>query len=574
MKNILLSKKKFSGIKENPETILNHEQIIGWIKTRRWFPKQNNSTRDLSFKIIETMKSERYTFIWCVIEELYQLYFLPLCFYEKNISDENLNKIFGVLTLENNETDEAMILHEAEYIQNYWKSLIKVLLKNKKPKLVLTPDRHKIFDNILQNNFSIEILGTGDTTNIVLALCFDGNDRILVKSYKKMGRNLEVEVLKRLKTYGFKNCPDYYTSLLIKNPRGKSANILFREYITSSKDAGFILWDQLRSFVDKKKYLKVGANSYLDQNRSNHFTDSIHIVNLTGNITRKLHEILRDSHGNDDFFQKVKFTDKKYQDELENLKNKINSVVQNSHYTKITEEILFSKMQNLSPILRETGRQPIHQDLHFGQIILDNSNKENLRILDFEGDPQLSSKEKYQKFSVFQDLASLIRALSYIKYTIIFDRFKADLYENKIQKTQQSFAFTKFVTHIKSAKSALNDNSSAIIEDLLQKFANSIGCHYNTEEILKILNKIIREDNREDYSKLVSFCDQWEIKMREMLVEAYFNKDSSKKDAVKEINQVLDIYILQRTLNELEYEKTYRPSKQLIPLLGVIEFLF
>jgi predicted trehalose synthase len=168
----------------------------------------------------------------------------------------------------------------------------------------------------------------------------------------------------------------------------------------------------------------------------------------------------------------------------------------------------------------EINIQPVHQDLHMEQILYNKiDNQYNFYFIDFEGDPQLSLKEKRGKFPVEKDLATFLRALSYIKFNTLL-RF---IEKNIIQKDKYE-----------------------VPEEIL----------YNLffRRAAKPLNKIL--------DIVLNVLNIWESKLMSRIL----------KDLDVDYTLITYFYI-EKALYELRYEILFRPNKIIVPILGLKEIV-
>jgi len=164
--------------------------------------------------------------------------------------------------------------------------------------------------------------------------------------------------------------------------------------------------------------------------------------------------------------------------------------------------------------------QPVHQDLHMEQILYNKFNNEySFYFIDFEGDPQLMHEEKKGKFPVEKDLASFLRALSYIKFNTLLN-----FIENKI----------------------IRRDKYEVPEEIL----------YNLyfRRTARPLNKIL--------DVVLNLLNKWESKLMGKILKNL------------NLNYILVTYFyIERTLYELNYEILFRPNKIIVPVLGLKEIV-
>ena len=164
--------------------------------------------------------------------------------------------------------------------------------------------------------------------------------------------------------------------------------------------------------------------------------------------------------------------------------------------------------------------QHVHQDLHMDQILYNKVNdKYSFYFIDFEGDPQLILEEKKGKFPVEKDLASFLRALSYIKFNTLL-RF----IENKIVRRDKY----------------------EVPEEIL----------YNLyfRRAARPINKIL--------DIVLNVLNIWESKLMSKILK---NLNLS--------HILITYFYIERALYELSYEILFRPNKIIVPVLGLKEII-
>ncbi len=167
--------------------------------------------------------------------------------------------------------------------------------------------------------------------------------------------------------------------------------------------------------------------------------------------------------------------------------------------------------------------QPVHQDLHFQQILVNKSNGEYMfYFIDFEGDPQLDKKEKDKKFPIEKDLGSFLRSLSYIKFNTLLK-----FIEDKIIDKDKIEVPAEFLFNLYFRKSSKITKKQKILEIAL-----------------KILNV-------------------WENKLMGKIFEQSPDLQIT----------LINYFTIERVLRELAYELLFRPDKILIPILGLKEII-
>jgi len=143
----------------------------------------------------------------------------------------------------------------------------------------------------------------------------------------------------------------------------------------------------------------------------------------------------------------------------------------------------------------------------------------NFYFIDFEGDPQLSLEEKKGKFPVEKDLASFLRALSYIKFNTLLRFIEKNIIHKDKYEVPEEVLYNLF---FRRAARPINKVLDIILNVL------------NTWES-KLMGKILKNLNT-DYILITYFY-------------------------------------IERALHELNYEILFRPNKIIVPILGLKEII-
>ncbi|MHA1794003.1 MAG: hypothetical protein ACTSVI_15280 [Promethearchaeota archaeon] len=180
--------------------------------------------------------------------------------------------------------------------------------------------------------------------------------------------------------------------------------------------------------------------------------------------------------------------------------------------------------------------QYLHHDLHLMQFAFNSLNKE-FYILDLEGDPQSSWLEKFSKYPIEKDLASLMRSFSYIKFAAFKESVlnRNGVLDGRIKIFNLIFPLFFF-------------DSSAAISTLSK----------NLLDTSKISVEFIR--------KRINQLQSWE----QVITGAFLRHFST----YNEFNLgTYKLFYLKRVLDEILYEMKFRPEGLFTPILGLKEFI-
>ncbi len=548
--------------KKSIEKILSTNAFKTWLLSKRWFGDKS-TLLDLDFDIstsyLETLPN-RIQILVIQVEKLdfSKSYFLPLIYYDKieEILGPNELREENITNIKKNSFKKEYNFVEAEYCLAFWKT---VLFEENGKKLEFSRkfyrERYKndINDQILQNllnktemanyyEISMQQLGAGNTTNLLflLNLTPKSNNNLqsisyVLKSYKEYSAKIEPKTLSILTKNNYQNAPKIHLGMKLND----IDVITITEHLQNDGNIGGIYWNELNDMM-------IGLIESISEKKVN-FNDKSMVNELIkkyckisqifslkiGKHIRKLHEalIFPDSKG----FKCEIVESKPY---LERYVSKINSIISDL-LTSIDKgkTFLFYDLNNIKAVLSGIKHaikklhseynkdsitiQPIHQDLHFEQVLFKEVNDDHdFYFLDFEGDPQLSFEEKKKKFPIEKDISSFLRSLSYIKFNTFLNLLAQKPMEKHVYKE---------------------------LENVLYDF-------YFDD---------VDDKTNEVYKQIFFILNTWEGTM--------------KADILKnvEINgSLFKLFTVERALRELSYEVLYRPNKIIVPLLGLKETSF
>ena len=560
------------------QSVCNSNEFKGWLLSKRWFGDKSILS-NLAFEIdINYFELIADRILLNIIEvktpEYSKTYFLPLIYYEKveeilepvektreiilNLTENTFSKKIAV-TVENEQKIITLNLVEAEFCLFFWrKMLFDTSLSEKFPsmdmELTLYTDQFEEDVNMKKvqtlieaglysdrYELSINQLGKGNTTNLLFLLTISNKRNLnqspvsyVLKSYKDYSASLEPSTLFVLVKNNFPNAPKIYGTIKVLDK--ETIGIL--ESVPNDGNLGEIYWNELNNMITKvfKDLNKDYSNYNEKQNISDLIKEScaetIKLSSEIGEFITKLHNALILS--NQDEYSLESVDSNTY---LRNYTERLNSIISEllTHMTQQSESAFFN-LPKISSILIDIKDiierfraefkvpkidiQPVHQDLHMEQILYNKVNSQyNFNFIDFEGDPQLTIEERKGKFPVEKDLASFLRALSYIKFNTLLN-----FIEKKI----------------------IRKNKYEVPEEIL----------YNLyfRRAARPLNKTL--------DSVLNVLNIWETKLMGKILK------NLNLDYV-----LITYFYIERALYELSYEVGHRPNKILVPILGLKEIV-
>ncbi len=558
------------------QSVYNSNEFKGWLLSRRWFGDKSvlsNLEFEIEISYFEIIAEKIFlTVIKIQTEKFSKSYFLPLIHYEKihEILDPIENRRDNIIKLTENTFSKkisisikdfhkiiTLNLLEAEFCLYFWKNMLfnsKISETFPSLSLELTLYSKQFEDEINMKKaqilieaglhperfaFSIMQSGKGNTTNSVFSLSIANRRNLaqkpisyILKSYKEFSESREPSTLFVLVKNKFQNAPKIYGTIKVQNKE----TIGIIENVPNRGNLGEIYWNELNNMINNvfkdinKEYSSFNEKSSISKIINENCIETLKVSAEIGTYIKSLHKSLILPEQADYDLKSVKSDDyiKQHTDKLNNMISEL------LNYMTQKPESAFFNLPKISSILIDVKDiiekfriefeepsikiQPIHQDLHMEQVLYDISDgKYNFYFIDFEGDPQLSFKEKTGKFPIEKDLASFLRALSYIKFNILLE-----FIEKKI----------------------INKEKYEVPEEIL----------YNLffRRAARPLNKIL--------DVILNVLNVWESKLMGKIL----------KDLNAHFTLITYFYI-ERALHELNYEILFSPNKIIVPVLELKE---
>ena len=558
--------------------ICNSNEFKGWLLSRRWFGDKSalsNLEFDILLQYFEIIAGRIFlTIIEVKTTDYSKTYFLPLIYYEKieeildpgektrsnilKLTENTFSKKLA-MTLENEQKIITLNLLEAEFCLVFWKKMLfDAGISEKFPSMDLELTLYskqfedetnmKKVQNLIEAGLypdryelSINQLGKGNTTNILFSLNISnkrapGQKPIsyVLKSYKDYSVSLEPSTLYVLVKNKFPSAPKIYGTIKVRNK--ESIGII--ESVPNIGNVGDIYWNELNNMINSvfidvnNDYSKFNEKSNISQLIKGSCIETIRVSSEIGSYITSLHRSL------------VIPDQKKYNLEsvdskiyLKSYTERLNSMISEllSHMTDQPESTFFN-LPKISSILidikdiierfrteyeePEIRIQPVHQDLHMEQILYNKVDSHyNFYFIDFEGDPELSLEEKKGKFPVEKDLASFLRALSYIKFNTLLRFIKEKIIRKDKYEVPEEILYNLFFRR-----------AARPLKQVLDIVLNTLNIWEST-----LIGKILKNLNAH------------------YILITYF--------------------YIERALHELNYEILFRPNKIIVPILGLKEIV-
>ncbi|NHJ21225.1 MAG: hypothetical protein EAX91_09795 [Candidatus Lokiarchaeota archaeon] len=565
------------------QQVFNSNEFKGWLLSKRWFGDKFLLS-DLSFEVLikyfSVISDQIFlTIIEITSQDYTKSYFLPITIYDKiqdilepkentrvnvvKLTENTFSKIIA-LSVHDNQKEKILYLNliEAEYCALFWK---KILFDKKisesfplmsmdlalytdqfNDEINMTKVRTLIEASLYPERYEYDLkqLGGGNTTNLVFLLNIANNKypdqkptSFVLKSYKEYSGSLEPKKLFVLVKNNFPNAPKIYGTIKLQGR--ETIGVL--ENVPNVGNLGDIYWNELNTMINSI-FIKIGddLSSFDDKKSMSTYIKefckhSIKVSEKIGFQIKQLHEglVLQ----GDPLYSIETVQSKDYlKNYTEKLKSMVNQIQINM--SKGSEQafykspkigsILIDITDIIEKFLSEFERerikiQPVHQDLHFQQILYNQINDEyTFYFIDFEGDPQLSEEQKKQKFPVEKDLGSFLRSLSYIKFNTLLKFIEKEIVDKERFEVPAEFLYNIY----------------------FKKSSKLTRRHKKLEAALNLLNL-------------------WENKLMGKILEKSLNLDFT----------LINFFTIERVLHELDYELLFRPENIIIPIIGLKEII-
>ncbi len=565
------------------QQVFNSNEFKGWLLSRRWFGDKSLLS-NLSFKVsIKYFNMISETIFLTIIEiksqDYAKSYFFPIIIYEKiqdileprenaranvvKLTENTFSKIIA-LSVHDDQKEKIIYLNliEAEYCVLFWKKMLfdkKISETFPDMSMALTLYSEQFEDetnmskvrNLIEASlyperyeYGLEQLGGGNTTNLLFLLEISNKKSpgqkpisYVLKSYKEYSGSVEPRKLFILVKNNFPNAPKIYGTIKIQ----ERETIGVLEDVPNEGNLGDIYWKELNHMVNSVfSGVSDDLSSTIDKENMSAYIkkycgNSLKVSDKIGFQIKQLHEALilqkeplysKESVLGKDY---MKHYSDKLKSMVDRIQNDMNKGSEGAFYKspKITS-ILIDIKDIIEKFLSEFEIdqiiiQPVHQDLHFQQILYDEiDGNYTFYFIDFEGDPQLSEEQKAQKFPIEKDFGSFLRSLSYIKFNTLLNFIEKDFVDTERFEVPAEFLYNLYFR--KSLK-------------ISQK-------HKKLEIALKLLNL-------------------WENKLMGKILEKSLDLNFT----------LINYFTIERVLHELSYELLFRPGNIIIPLLGLKEII-
>ncbi len=525
--------------------VLTGKLIRNYLRTCRWFGGKAKQIRDIALSEIIHISYHQEQFSWLVIEVNYieglpEMYQLPVSFaskdYESVIREQSAQGIIAPVTID----DTRGVLYDAVYSRLFREAIYDNLLKNRKIKAKkgdLVFSVNKEFRSLQKSNpddkeFNAKVLSAEQSNTSIIF-----NRKYFFKLYRKLDRviNPDVEILRFLsEKTGFSNVPRFLGSVEHRNTKDSPMVMgMIQEMVDNQGDAWDYISDELNRYFERVlafpefKTVPQVTSDLLYSGETNNMDESIREVlgiavferiAMLAKRTAEMHQALASRQQDPDF-----------EPEAFSL-----------HY----QRSLYSSLQSLT--------RSAYQALD-----------KNIKSL-----PEPIQIEAREILEMKNDILKRMKKIYSRKFNSLKIRNHGDFHLGQVLFTGKDFIIIDFegepartFSERRLKRSPLRD-----VAGMLRSF------HYATYSSL--FNHIaIRQ---EEIDILEQWADLWFNMISETYLKTYIETLGETRlipDNQEDLKTMLDTFILEKAVYELNYELNNRPDWVSIPLKGIKQIM-
>ncbi|WOD44985.1 trehalose synthase [Hwangdonia lutea] len=397
------------------------------------------------------------------VEAFYQHYFLPIAF----VTDENFAQNDRILPIEINNKKGYII--DAVNLEAFRKLAFE-RIASAEPKDTTKVQYHKshLFEN--KTYESSRFMGV-EQSNTSLVY----NEKYVLKFFRRIfaDKNPDYEMSRFLsEKKEFQNTPSYLGSINLVDSENTNLTIgLLQEMIPNQGDAWTYMLKELHKVFSNLEYKNINIdtlpNTELYQRLSIQDIPP-QIIDWAGlslfNQVKTLAKRTAEMHialGSE--FEETAFTPAHYNGDysvwlknkmLHQFQNRLNAIENNMHRLEGLALVLANEFVDKKNSIRKRfvnfdwtklkgERIRIHGDYHLGQILVKDN---DFYIIDFEGEPESTIRDRKVKQPPLKDVAGLFRSFHYAIYATIFNNGKTHYKANQEALFKASEVLYRYIT--------------------------------------------------------------------------------------------------------------------------------
>jgi maltose alpha-D-glucosyltransferase/alpha-amylase len=438
--------------KEFVKTFLS-EVLEEYIIKQRWYGGKASKLKYIELAEYFRIQQHEEVYYGLILEvdfteAFYQHYFLPIAF----VSDESFAKDDRILPI--SIRGQKGFIIDAINLESFRKVVFdRILTALPNDRTRVQYHKSDLFDNCQYESSRFMGLEQSNTSIVY-------NEKYVLKFFRRIyaDRNPDYEMSRFLsEKKDFKNTPAYLGSIQIKDQENTNITIaLMQEMVSNEGDAWeYMLKELHKVFLNlEQKNINVSTLPKKEQFQRLYITDvPPQIIDWVGlNIFTKIQTLAKrtaEMHialGSE--FEDTAFTPERFNGDytvwlknrlLYQFQNRLNAVENNLHKLdglalELANEFLEKKnlirkrFVNFDWTKLKGERLRVHGDYHLGQVLVKD---DDFYILDFEGEPESTIRDRKVKQPPLKDVAGLFRSFHYAIYATVFNNIKTYKHSQK-----------------------------------------------------------------------------------------------------------------------------------------------
>ena len=422
--------------------VFSSDILENYIINKRWYGGKASTLKYIEVVDHFKISSKKNTYYGVLLEvnfkeAFYQHYFMPLAFMSKE--DLDTNTVIAPVKMGKQNGFLVDALHQEDFRKMLFDNIIQSK-ESKGHKLIF----HKGFTIEKQDYKSSRFMGLEQSNTSIIY-----NDTYVLKIFRRIyvSTNPDYEISRFLtERMHFPNSPAYTGSINLSLPEGNITLGLMQELVSNQGDAWKFMLEQIDGVFDNLKRKKIKVDKLPDITMFKRLKineippEIIDWVGLSLFLriqtlamrTAEMHIAL----GSD--IHETAFTPTTYNGDytvwlknrmLYQFQNRLNIIENSLHKLDgLALELAHQFMENKKIVRKhfvdfdwtkmKSERIRIHGDYHLGQVLV---NGDDFYILDFEGEPESTIRDRKVKQPPLKDVAGMFRSFHYAIYATIFN---------------------------------------------------------------------------------------------------------------------------------------------------------
>ena len=424
------------------KNILSSNILEQYIVSKRWFGGKSSTLKYIDIIDLFKLHSDEHTYYGLLLEvnfkeAFFQNYFIPIAFVENYSAADT---VIAPMLLDGKEVYIIDALHQEDF-----RKLMFTKILNCRDEQIQGSVLFHRSDTLLGNEYqSSRFMGLEQSNTSIIY-----NDSFVLKIFRRIyvSTNPDYEISRFLtERMHFENTPRYTGSINLALAEGNITLGLMQELVSNQGDAWKFMLEQIDGVFDNLKRKKIKIDKLPDiamfkRLRINEIPpEIIDWVGLSLFLriqtlalrTAEMHIAL----GSD--IHETAFTPTTYNGDytvwlknrmLYQFQNRLNIIENSLHkFDGLALELAHQFMENKKLVRKhfvdfdwtkmKSERIRIHGDYHLGQVLV---NGDDFYILDFEGEPESTIRDRKVKQPPLKDVAGMFRSFHYAIYATIFN---------------------------------------------------------------------------------------------------------------------------------------------------------